>query len=208
MALSNKELSVSLMLNQRTKLRICLVGMLIAAGTWLTGPAYGSLIDDTVELVHVDGFFPFTEGTALVGNSVEFTSADAEELDLTDNSIIFRTGEWALGVGGGADFIWWTLESLDWFNDPTGFITDILVTGNGSISTTGSTLNDWFILEDGHTVSMRSSGISGSASISSGLGGEITIELVTSHTVPEPTTLTLLSLGLVGLGVARHKKKA
>ena len=95
-------------------------------------------------------FFRLQRGTALVGNSVEFTSTDAEELDLTGNSIIFRTGEWALGVGGGGDpIIWWTLTSLDWFNDPTGFITDILVTGNGSISTIGSTLNDWFILDDG-----------------------------------------------------------
>ena len=67
MALSNKELSVSLMLNQRTKLRICLVGILIAAVTWLTGPAYGSLIDDTVELTNVDGFFPFTEGNGIGG---------------------------------------------------------------------------------------------------------------------------------------------
>ena len=61
------------------------------------------------------------------------------------------------------------------------------------------TENSWFISVD-YTVATEEGFRSASSNDGSASGS--------LRVVPEPTTLALLSLGLVGLGVARHKKKS
>jgi len=110
---------------------------------------------------------------------------------------------------------------------PSGAVLDLLVT----FSDPGIFDNPWSFLFDWGDSSSTTSGtvasispisvshiytgsvgtmFNGSVSITDKDGGLFTRPFLTTliaSQVPEPTTLALLSLGLVGLGIARHKKK-
>jgi hypothetical protein len=87
------------------------------------------------------------------------------------------------------------VSSLDWVDDPSGFISDVL------FSTDILDFDPNRITFDGHSVSVNF------ASLSIVTGQFITLDLVTSHSVPEPGTLALLGLGLAGMGIARRRRK-
>ena len=160
-----------------------LIGDTVQMGHYFsTGICCGGITDVVVEAGNGDATEPYFSGS-------NWYTVDVEASSL---SVVYgREPSWA----GGGDFAFNGLRvtGLDWVGDASGFISGIVA----SSSVGGFDLSRFSFTD--HSVSINWSGLSFEA------GSRFDIELITSHAVPEPSTLILLGVGLLGLGLKRRK---
>ena len=128
----------------------------------------------------------------------DVASPNTTVLDVNVEASSFFIDILTTGVAGGAfpdDFNGLVVSSLDWVDNPAGFIVDVL------LSTDIAGFDPSRISFDGHSVSLNF------ASLAITTGEFINLDLITSHQVPEPGTLALLGIGLFGMGLARRRRK-
>ncbi len=117
----------------------------------------------------------------------DFSNIQLLEIDVQESSIVLSVLSglpWS--IGGGHLMI----SSLDWVGDPTAEII------SASVTSGISGLDDSKLIIDAHSITVLYDGVSWQ-------GGTTTINLVTTHGVPEPTTVALF-----GTGIARHRRRA
>jgi len=161
-----------------------------------TTTAQAAFIGESIECAS-DGFFTGCNPTnAVVGGGIEF---DIEtpiagyhwSLDIGENSVIFQDLSTGGSFGGHGQIF---LTGFD-FNIITGienFFTDV---------STGIAATDVSFTSDSITIDARSSNWQSLQLLS--------FDVVTStSSVPEPTSMALLGLGVAGLGFSRKKKNA
>ena len=185
----------------------------LAAGLWATGtllvlaaPAQASLIGQTVTCSD-NGAFAFATcqpGSASVGAGPEFVifsaflNSQLWSIDLGADSITMTLIAPAVGASNPAQV---TLGDLFWSNDPTAKIVGIA--NFNAVGVTGVT-------ESAVTVNDNSVAIAYLPAPFAiwNQGNFISFDLVTSHSqLPEPASLALLGLGLLGLGVAVRRRE-
>ena len=170
-----------------------------------SGAAQASLLGQTVTCTGGSlACKPLAGG--VVGAGTEFELVDTifgQEfgvwgIDLGENSISMLN---IAGPGSYGDFpgFTFTLGDLFWSNDPTATITGIAnFTSDG---TTGMDADDVSVAANALTIDYGGSIWQ--------TGSFISFDLVTSHSaLPEPATLALFGLGLLGLGVALRRRQA
>ena len=178
----------------------------LAAGLWAAGtllvlvaPAQASLIGQTVNCFQLGdgtpggGFLPCRpRGSAIVGPVAEFNTGEFS-IDLGAESVTLRE---LAPVNFGSTFFL-TLTDLVWSNDPTATITGI---ANFSASgVTGMEESDVSVFDNAIVLNYTNTRWSS--------GSIVSFDLVTSHRqLPEPASLALLGIGLLGLGVAVRRK--
>ena len=155
----------------------------------IAAPAHATLIGDTVSFeINLLGFNPPDE--VVEEGVVEIIDLGGEtiNLDWEASSIqILFTGTF---VFASVD---WIFGSLDWLDMPSGVIDDIVVTTTGTTAPLSSFGDHSVTLEFNNLVFLT--------------GQTIDIQLITSHDVPELTTIAILGLGLAGLGFNRKQRK-
>ena len=185
-------------------IKILLLSMIASAAL----NANATLIGDTVTAqlsnpANNDASFNLNLGSAIVGTGVEFSGTNTDvfgqiwdtlvDVDASSFTISWteRTRAGSGNIFDGNDFIRLTLSDLDWINGP-GSITGV------SLASAAVTLDrNTAINFTSDSVIVDFSGLYH--------GDSYTFDITTSHDVPEPTTLALMVLGLVGLGFRRRK---
>ena len=131
--------------------------------------------------------------TCTVGTDCDTQGATGFDGLIVDaNSIFIDVSQW---LGG------YTLEirDLDWVGVPGGILVDVEWSFTG-IYCCGGEPNVFNITDHGFDV--------GYMHQVPDQDETITFNLITNHTVPEPTTLALFGIGLAGMGLARRRKRA
>lgn len=135
--------------------------------------------------------------TSVVGAGVEYSVVGGGggtfnvDFDGSGNVDLFfdLPASTSLGAALAVDAI-----GLEWVNDPTGFIVDVIELPNGDLPisslTHGTNSISWVIAN--FTIPQG-------VSLSS-------FEIVTNHGIPEPIGLALVGIGLVGIGYQRRKQ--
>ncbi len=179
------------MFNQIPQIWIRIIGALSLS---VVGVANASLINDEVTV----SFRGSSLGAAtVVDPGVEYQgvlSFTHWDIDFKDSSIdlayIYTAG--FTGLSSPAELV---LGSLDWFGIPSGFIDDVLFSSVGTMPVVAGDVSF-----DAHSVTVQMDGRWDP-------GSSVTLTLVASHGVPEPTTLALMGLGLAGIGFGRYRSK-
>jgi len=185
--------------------------MLVALAWFAFAPLYpgnasASLIGDTVECSRSNNDGTCDPTSAVVSGGTEFVAGfvsgplDAWGVDLDASTVAIRylRDDFTFGCGicGGI-----VLEDLDWFGDPTGFISGVTGFNSSGVTPDGGLPIDLTRVSFGpHSVSIDLDNSRWE------FDSFIEFQLVTSHSVPEPTTLVLLGLGVLGAGVARRRR--
>ena len=186
------------MVGKTGKLMVAVAAMvLFSAG--MARQTQASLIGDTVTYQAFAGGNPFGGSlTDVVADSfIEFTFAETTilDVDISGSSITLTRPASESGVSFASGFNI-TLSGLDWFGEPSGIITGASVTSSDLLFGTASvTFSDHEVVID--------IGSTGFDTLSF-----VTVELQTSHDVPEPATLAIFGLGLAGLGFMRRRRAA
>ncbi len=174
------------------------LGSLLLAISALSAESHASLITDTVTCSATASGVCDTP-SAVVGAGVEFSvdfvsGAVLMDVDIGAESIsVTNTGPSRVGSFAAGETI--TLADLDWVGQPGGFIVGIenfFTSGTG-----GMVVSDVTFTGDSVTIDVDSGA-------SWDIGGLVSFDLVTRHGVPEPGSVALLALGLLGLSRFRR----
>lgn len=171
--------------------------------------ANASLLGQTVTCSLPDRFTCQSLTGGVVGGGpefriVEFTdflgapiTVEYWDIDLDENSISMRFLDGAASFGDFPVFRI-TLGDLFWSNDPTATITGITnFTSNAAV--TGMEADDISVAANALTIDYGGSIWQD--------GSFISFDLVTTHSaLPEPATVALFGLGLMGLGLAARRR--
>ena len=172
----------------------------------MVGTAEASLINDTVVLSQDTFGIINNEGPEVVGPGVEYSGLLGVDIDASTITL-FNNGGF---VGCGSDCVTagpvFLLSSLDWVGVPGAQIVDLLFS-NVDGAFLNSTIDDWFSFGPDF---VQFGGTTGTGDMQ-WFGWDdpvvVTIELVTSHDLPEPATIALLGFGLAGLRLAARRRR-
>jgi hypothetical protein len=168
---------------------------------FLSHASFATLIGDTVECSSIPsgpGGINCSTATAVVGAGQEFS------IDAIAPGLLIDIGAASIQLAGDTPTNWFagdsfTLSGLDWVGFPTGFITDVILSGVSGI-TGGFDQSD--ISFTGHSITVDLSSTNWDSSSSA------LLSITADHgTVPEPATLALMGLGLAAIGYRRHRSR-
>lgn len=166
---------------------------LILSTSSLFNTANAGLITDNVDFARYWQGNPVAQQSAVVGAGVEFSESFIN-VDVSDSMILF---DWLSSVGYsiGAPIQYYRIWDMDWIGG-TGSITDIDVTFDNITGFNASKVtfgNDYIEVAVG--------------GLSMNTNSFISIEL-NPTSVPEPSTLAIFALGMMGLASRRFKKQS
>lgn len=193
-----------------------MLGTLALAGFAM--PANASLIGTTVDITSPHG----NCGGVTVGGGVECSLSDTSpglgnviDIDIDDSRIVFDFFDFD---DGGGDFIWLTppfvfdvvIDGLTWVDDPSAAIADIAVTTElfGEPDVVGDPNTIGAVLSGANQVTLNFGDLD-LLDCPTSLCARLTVDITPDYSVlPEPVSLALFGLGLVGLGAGLRRKPA
>lgn len=166
--------------------------------------AHATLIGDMVTLVHNDGgtpFGPFIEQVQ-AGPTEFFPSAPNQPftVNLESSIITIQAGGPVSSVNFGGTINLLELTSLDWVGDPSAIIEGITVTVDNVFNSPMAAFDLGRVTFGDHFLTVDVAGTTWGDGFVAPVG-TLTVELQTSHSMPEPLTS---AMGVLGLGILTH----